>query len=144
MEDRLFKVSSGRAFFLLFVSKWSVLSCSEFTIPIWFFVTIFFPSWSLHTFSPMCINYPLSGFSLSLFLGHSLIHLCLIFPGSVFSNLLTVDYTVFTSQHGNAWQMVEEVLTAEVILIDSSLSKKVIIYWFPIIFNVMAAKKGFN
>ena len=32
--------------------------------------------------------------------------------------------TVFTSQHGNAWQMVEEVLTAEVILIDSSLSKK--------------------
>ena len=39
--------------------------------------------------------------------------------------------------------MVEEVLTAEVILIDSSsLSKKVIIYWFPIIFNVMAEKRG--
>ena len=35
-----------------------------------------------------------------------------------------------------------EILTAEVILIDSS-GKKVIIYWFPIIF-VMEVKKGYN
>ena len=88
---------------------WSCFFCCSFKsvlvrLLLWIYHTNMVLCHELHTFPPpMCINYPLSGFS--LFLGHSLIHLsCLIFPGSVFSNLLTVDYCVYQS----TWECVTD------------------------------------
>ena len=56
IETQTLEVSSGRAFFAVRLKVFWCDCCSEFTIPIWFFVTNFTPFLLLCALTILCLD----------------------------------------------------------------------------------------